>query len=376
MLKIHILHLMNDFSDSSISRIVLRLIDNIGTEDFCWHVGALSNQGGCKDDFFRLGVQIIDFSKGGSNNSYTSIREIRNYISANSVRIVHTHTPHTIFFAALALLGISNITHLSTKHLLNGPADRRWGCFFSLIDRLSLYFPDRLIPVSQRMYQQIIRQIGIETGRVTMIRNAIPCEQFYVPEQRILCRKELGLPLDAIVLGYVGRIQRVKRIDLLLDTFKQITELYSNTYLIVVGEGDIKSNLEAYAAVLGISHKIIWTGFRQDIPRILSAMDIYIQLSLNEGLSLSILEAMMAGKPVVATDVGGNSEIIKNEVNGLLITDVSTNNIVKATLRLINHPELRERMSLAGLKSVNNKFSLKSMVANYHSVYKNILSGY
>jgi glycosyltransferase involved in cell wall biosynthesis len=105
-------------------------------------------------------------------------------------------------------------------------------------------------------------------------------------------------------------------------------------------------------------------------------MDIYIQLSLNEGLSLSILEAMMAGKPVVATDVGGNSEIIKNEVNGLLITDVSTNNIVKATLRLINHPELRERMSLAGLKSVNNKFSLKSMVANYHSVYKNILSGY
>lgn len=374
MSKINVLHVINAFGDDSLSRIILRLINNIKMEEVCWHVGGLNHQGDTKDDFARSGAQVVDFSRNGINNFNKSMREFREYVISNKIRIVHTHTPRTIFSTSLALLGVSGITHLATKHLLTGPADRKWGSVIALMDRLSLYIPDRLIPVSHRMYQQIIRQPGIRKDQIIMIRNAIPHEQFNVPEQRIECRKELGLSSNLMVLGYIGRIQKVKRIDLLLEAFTQITRVYPSTRLVIVGDGEAKPQLESYAVEAGISNKIIWTGFRKDIPRILAAMDIYVQTSSNEGLSLSILEAMAAGKPVVATDVGGNSEIIKNEVSGLLIANDTIDEIVKAVSKLLDNSELKNRLSLDGLKLIQKDFSLDSMVDGYRNLYKSTIS--
>ena len=374
MSVINILHLVNDFSDSSISRIILRLISNIGLKDVCWHIGGLNGQGEINREFSRLEAQIVDFSGSGVNNANKGVREIREYILSNEIKIVHTHTPRTIFSAFLALQGSPNITHLATKHLLTSSADRKWGVLFALMDRLSLYFPDRLVPVSYKMYQQIITQPGVKKSRVTMIRNAVPNEQFYVPEERAACRAEFGLPSNSIILGYIGRIQRVKRIDLLLEAFSQISKVYPSTRLVIVGDGEAKPQLESYAVALGVSNKIIWTGFRRDIPRILAALDVYVQTSSNEGLSLSILEAMAAGKPIIATDVGGNSEIIRNEVTGLLLANGSVDEIVKAASNLLNHPKLMEHIALAGLKLVQNEFSLNSMVAGYRHLYDTVLS--
>jgi glycosyltransferase involved in cell wall biosynthesis len=241
------------------------------------------------------------------------------------------------------------------------------------MDRFSLYFPDRLIPVSQKMQQKILSQLGIKARRVTTIRNAIPCEQFYRPEQRDVVRSEMGISHKAVVLGYTGRIQRVKRIDLLLDAFACIHRIHPDTHLIIAGEGEDRHSLAAYAETLGIADRITWTGFRRDVPRILSAFDIYVQSSLNEGLSLSILEAMAAGIPVVATDVGGNSEVIAHEVNGLLVPAGTTDEFVKAVLCLIEQPELREQFSSAGLNLMREEFSLNRMVNGYRALYKSVL---
>lgn len=365
MHEINVLHLINSFQDSSISRIILRLIENFGIEGICWHVGGLSYFGETQNEFDRLNAKTIDFSK---NNN------LRKYIISNGIKIIHTHTPRTIFSASLALRGISNIVHISTKHLLTKPDDRKWGFLITLLDRLSLYFPDRLIPVSQVMYHQIVRQPGINSNRVTLIQNAIPCEQYFAPEQRLECRKELGIPLDSMVLGYIGRIQKVKRIDLLLTAINQIRNYHPNIHLIITGEGDARNRLQLYAEELGISNHIIWTGFRQDIPRILSALDLYIQTSTNEGLSLSLLEAMAAGKTIITTEVGGNSEIIKHDINGWLLKNDSINEIVNAAIFLIDHPEVRERLSATGFEYVKENFSLNSMVAGYRNLYKQIFT--
>lgn len=374
MSKINVLHLLNAFGDDSLSRIILRLINNIGIEDIRWHIGGLSNQGEIKNEFTRIGAQVVDFSGGGENNTNNSLRDVRQYVLSNKIRIIHTHTPRTIFSATLALSGVPNIMHLATKHLLTSPSDRKWGFLIALMDRISLYFPDRLMPVSQTMYQQIIKQPGVKKDHVVMVRNAIPFEQFYVPELRAACRQELGLPENSIVLGYTGRIQKVKRIDLLLQAFSQISGAYPQTRLVLVGDGEAKSQLESYAAASGIANKITWTGFRKDIPRILAAMDIYVQTSSNEGLSLSILEAMAAGKPIVATNVGGNSEIIKNEVSGLLIPNGTIDEIVKAISKLLDHPQLREHLSSEGLKLIQKDFSLDSMVGGYRKLYESVIS--
>ena len=135
--------------------------------------------------------------------------------------------------------------------------------------------------------------------------------------------------------------------------------MHSNIYLIIAGDGEERPQLEAYADQLGISNKITWTGFRQDIPRILAAIDIYIQTSLNEGLSLSILEAMAAGKPVIATEAGGNSEIINDRVNGLLITSGSVAEIVKAISDLMNHLRIKGTNILGWIENRKRKLFLR-----------------
>jgi len=370
MSEINVFHLVNTFADSSISRIILRLMGNMSMEGVGWHIGGLSGEGPMKDEFVRIGVHVADFSENGSKRIRQSLRQ---YMLSNAIKIIHTHTPRTIFAALSATTG-SNISHLSTKHLLTRSGDRKWGAVYALLDRSSLYIPDRLIPVSQKMYQQIINQPGIKSERVTMIRNAIPIEHFFVPEERDACRRELGLSPTTIVLGYMGRIQKVKRIDILLEAFALVSGIYSNTHLVVAGDGDAKQRLESYANGLGLSNRLTWTGFRKDIPRILAAMDIYIQTSLNEGLSLSILEAMAAGKPIIATDVGGNSEAITNGVTGLLLQNGSVDEIAKAIIFMIENPESRNRFSLEGLNLVRHSFSLDKMVDGYQNLYQEVIA--
>lgn len=373
MTRINALHLMNNFEDSSICRIVLRLVEKMDLKDICWHIAGINDDGSTRELFDKLGVQTVAFNKIGQGNKEKVISQLQQYIHENDIQVIHTHTPRTIFTASLGLIGNKRVKHLATKHLLNQPNDRKWGMIFSLMDRVSLYLPDRLVPVSSTMYDQIIAQPGIQTERVITIRNAIPNEQFYAPDLRLACRNELGIPADALVLGYTGRLKKVKRIDLLLDAFAQIKIVHPNTYLIIAGDGELRAQLETYADTLGISSNISWAGFRKDIPRILAAMDLYIQTSVNEGLSLSLLEAMAAGIPVIATDVGGNAEIIKTGTTGILVGEDVVNEVTKAVFLLVERPELCDQLRKSGLELIRNEFSMGSMVAGYQKLYLSII---
>ena len=374
MSRINALHLINSLGDSSISRIIMRLVSAPEMNEIQWHIGALSGRGLAREEFYRCGARVVDFSEEGRNGKPQTEKNLRDYVTANKIQIIHTHTPRTIFSAALALHPGHETIHLATKHLLNRPEDRKWGTLFTLLDRVSLYVPDWLIPVSQKMHDQIVGQFGIRANRVIRIHNAIPCEQFYVPDQRLACRSELGISADTILLGYIGRIQKVKRLDVLLDGFNQLSRVLHNLHLVLVGDGDERPQLQSYADSLGISDRVTWTGHRKDIPRVLAALDIYLQTSANEGFSLSILEAMAAGKPIIATDVGGNSEVMRHGINGLLIPAGSTQKLVEAIQYLIECPETRDQISRAGKEMVQNQFSIGSMVDGYRNLYRSVVS--
>jgi glycosyltransferase involved in cell wall biosynthesis len=364
--RLNVLHVMNSFVDLSISRIVLRLIDNLGSRTISWHVGAVSSLGDMQSAFEGFGCRVIDFTDTGAANPR---RSIRRYILEHNIDIVHTHTPRTIVDVSLALLGIDQVTHVATKHLLNAPGDRRWGVAYALLDRLTLYPPDVLVPVSSTMRDQIISQPFIDQGKVVLIRNAIPIENSRRPDDRAEARSELGLAADASVLGYAGRIDKVKRIDLLLKAFKQVYEERSQARLVIAGEGGLKAEMEALAAALGISHAVRWLGFQRNMPRLLAGIDVYVQSSVNEGLSLSILEAMAAEKAVVATSVGAAKEVIADGETGLLVPPGSATAIAAAVIELLCDPERRAAISRAARAHVESEFDLGRMVDKYGAVY-------
>jgi glycosyltransferase involved in cell wall biosynthesis len=371
MRQLTILHVMNGFVDSSISRIVLRLVENLGSRDTSFYVGAVARLGDMQDAFARLGCGVIDFAGNGAGSSRQSIRS---YVREVGIDIVHTHTPRTILEVSLALRGVPGVKHVATKHLLNAPGDRQWGLAYTVWDRLTLYLPDVVIPVSSMMRDQIMSQPLIDQSKVVLIRNAIPIENFRRPDERAAERDELGLPADARVLGYAGRIDRVKRIDLLLKAFREVLAQFPEARLVIAGEGSLKAEMEALADTLGVSHAVRWPGFYRNIPRLLAAIDIYVQSSVNEGLSLSILEAMAAEKAVVATSVGGAKEIIADGETGILIPPGSSAAIAAAVLRLLDDPGRRAAISRAGRARVESEFGLEKMVDEYGAVYRKVVS--
>ena len=373
MAPIPILHLMNGFGDASISWIVHRLIRQLGQEDYSWHVAGLCGRGTMQEQFRQLNVRLVDFSEPQDSQRFEPLR-IRRYLSNHQIRIIHSHTPRTLFQAAMATNRVPSIVHISTKHLLTKSQDRRFGMVIAVLDRLGLYLPDYLVAVSQTMHRQIVDQPGIKPCRVRAISNAIPIDQFYAPHKRQACREELGLSPADFAIGFCGRMEKVKCIDLLLVAFRQVLSEYPNARLVLVGEGAKLAEWQALAERLSLSEAIIWTGFRTDVPDLLAAMDIYVQPSVNEGLSLSILEAMAAGKAVVATSAGGTAEVINDDRTGVLLPDASPAIVSAAILELIEHPDKRRSMAETAREYVLDEYCIERMTSAYGRLYQEVLS--
>jgi glycosyltransferase involved in cell wall biosynthesis len=370
MTKIRILHLINNFADSSISRIVERIVRSLDTRQFEWHVGDLGGFGEMEAALKSLGVETVHFSEKQAEGPVT--QRIRDYVMSHEIQIVHTHTPRTILAASRA--GLKNVPQVATKHLLTTPKDRRWGVLYTALDYATLYLPDRIVPVSESMAAEIKSLPGMQTRSVIPVRNAIPCEEFYQPESRRTARQSLGFGSDQVVFGYTGRLDPVKRIDLLLHAFAEVLTSQPNVRLLVVGEGSQSKELEALAQTLGIASAVTWTGFRADVARLLAALDVYVQPSHNEGLSLSILEAMAAGKPVIATDVGGAREVLHHRETGMLIPPRASKALTSTMLELAQSPVLRLQLGEAAKEHVFDKFALEKMVSAYGRIYQSLIA--
>lgn len=373
MTQIPVLHLMNQVGDCSVARIIQRLVIHLGDESYSWHIGGLRGLVNMQEEFKHLNMQVVDFFDRGKG-LLGEAKGLRQYVQMHRVGIVHSHGLRTSLAATLALVGLSHTRHLKTNHSLYSPRDRRLGLLYAMLERLSLYGPDHVIAVSQTMRRKIVKLPGLSAERVTVIQNGIDCASYYVPGERGPCRSEFGLSPRYQVIGSTGRIEIVKGLDLLLNAFSQVVVQYPHTCILIAGEGEERPGLEKLAANLGISQAVIWTGFRQDVPRLLAAMDIYVQPSVNEGLSLSILEAMAACKAVIATDVGGTPEVLAHQVTGILVPPGSSPAIGAAIVDLLDHPEKRVTLAQAAQDHVVQEYGVQRMVEGYRRVYESLVA--
>lgn len=371
--RVPVLHLMHSVVETSITNIVADQIKYFGDRKYDWHVGGLH---GVSDDepFSQLGASVVDFS--ATNVRKTRLpRVVRDYVRENGIKIIHTHTPRTTVVAVLALGARRHTTKIvSTKHLHAVPQERpAWGWVFTLVDRCSTYMPDRVVAVSIDVGDKIMAMPGLRRERVTVIQNAVDIDRYCVPEHRDDCRREFGIAPESPVLGFAGRITQQKRLDLLLDALAKVLPRHPSTRLLIAGDGAEQERLQHHARQLGIGDHVIWAGHRRDIPRLLAAMDIYVQSSVNEGLSLSLLQAMAARKAVVATDVGGTREVV-NERTGILIAPGSSLRIAESIIRLLDAPETVATLVRSARKLVDEQFTVHRQMDQYSQLYESVLS--
>jgi glycosyltransferase involved in cell wall biosynthesis len=181
-------------------------------------------------------------------------------------------------------------------------------------------------------------------------------------------RALLGVPQHAFVTGTAGRLDPVKNLGLLLHAHAISRERVADAHLVIVGDGPERAALEQRAADLGITASVTFAGYRADVRSLMAAFDVYVNCSLYEGVSLTILEGMAAALPVVATAVGGNPEVVIDQETGYLVPP-HAGAVADAIVRLAHQPRLRRQLGHAGRWRVLRHFALARMVDQYAAIY-------
>jgi sugar transferase (PEP-CTERM/EpsH1 system associated) len=221
----------------------------------------------------------------------------------------------------------------------------------------------RYVPMSQDIARWLQEQVGVGARRVRQLYSGVDTGLFY-PRSAVR---------DPLSLGTVGRLDPVKNHAALLTAFAGLGQRFPRLRLTIVGDGPLKATLRTQAASLGLTDRITFTGARGDTPELLRGFDMFVMPSLNEGISNTILEAMATGLPVVAGRVGGNPELVVDDVTGRLYDPADPNALEGALLPYLTDPALREAHGRAARDRVVQNFSLEAMVQRYLDLYDELI---
>jgi sugar transferase (PEP-CTERM/EpsH1 system associated) len=221
--------------------------------------------------------------------------------------------------------------------------------------------------VSRDLARWLVEDVGVPARKVRHIPNGVDAECF-APRQADAARQVLGVPPGAAVIGTVGRLDPVKdHVGLIRAFAAAVTG--RNAVLLIVGEGPCRGRIEDTVRELGVDDRVRVLGERDDVPAVLNALDLFVLASLGEGMSNAVLEAMATGLPILATRVGGNSELVVDDVTGILVPRGSHEALVEAMRRYLDHPELMRAHGRAGRVRVEAEFTLATTCGAYREMY-------
>ena len=232
-------------------------------------------------------------------------------------------------------------------------------------------FVDRYIAVSQASRDRLVQYLGVPQSRIVVVPNAVELDRFETPAApgRSAVRAQWGIPADAPVLGVLARLSPQKGLTYLVSAMPAILAEHPDTYVLVVGEGYLRPDLEAQARSLGVEERVLLVGYRQNVVDYLRASDLFVLPSLFEGMPLSILEAMGAGLPVIATAVDGTPEVVVHGETGLLVPPERPADLAEAVNRLLSDRALAARMGQAGRARADG-FSERALLDRVGAVYR------
>jgi glycosyltransferase involved in cell wall biosynthesis len=232
-------------------------------------------------------------------------------------------------------------------------------------------FVDRYIAVSQASKNRLVEYLGMPPDRLVAVSNAVELQRFATPVEpgRSAVREQWGIPPDAPVLGVLARLAPQKGLTYLVSALPAILAQYPDTYVLVVGEGYLRPDLEAQAQELGVESRLLLVGYHANVVDYLRASDMFVLPSLFEGMPLSILEAMGAGLPVIATAVDGTPEVVIDGETGLLVPPADPEALAQAVNRLLDDRQLAARMGQAG-RARADSFSESALLDRVGEVYR------
>jgi glycosyltransferase involved in cell wall biosynthesis len=328
-------------------------------------------------------VFSIDERAGGLPVDYVEVKErnstdpriwpaLRQLVRDRSIDIVHSHEYKTDLLAWL-LGRHESVIPLATVHGWTGNSLRER--FYYRADKWLLARFPRVIAVSEEIRQMTIRA-GARPERVTTVLNGIDHVKFHRDRTtEAAARAALDLPADAIVLGAVGRLERQKRFDLLIEAFAQIAATRPALRLIIAGDGSLRGALQAQIDRLGLGQACRLLGLENDIARFHHALDLLVQSSEYEGTPNVVLEAMAFETPLVATSAGGTAELAEDGVHGLIVPHGDVSVLVAAIVRALDDRGAAVARATSARRRIEGDLSFTHRMARVEGIYRELVAG-
>ena len=331
------------------------------------------------------GVEVVRIDELGREISplrdlMATIRLAR-LIRKERPQILHTHTAKagTVGRVAALLAGSRRppiVVHTFHGHVLRGYFGPLRSQFFRLLERWLAARTTALIAVSPQVRDDLVALGVAHQDRFVVIRLGIELDERIAPEQngRDESRRYLGIPGDRFAVGWIGRMTAVKRTDDVLVAFKRLRESGVDAVLCMVGDGPDRPGLEQRAHDLGIARDTLFLGYQEDVAQFYAAFDALVLPSSNEGTPVSVIEALAAERPVVATRVGGVPDVVRDGEDGFLVEAGATGDLADRLGRLARDPALRAQMGKRGRERVLPRYAVERLVADVDDLYRSLLA--
>ncbi|WP_372997833.1 glycosyltransferase family 4 protein [Marinobacter sp.] len=365
---IHILHLIDTTGPGGAETVFTTLLRSLDSDRY-QHTVVLRGEGWVADTVREIGIEplIID-SKGSFNLGY--IATLLGLIRKNGITLIHAHLLGSNIYGALAAI-VSRVPMIATFH---GGADvASKERFLATKFRLINIGAKAIVCVSRRLQEELGARSPLATKKLRLIYNGVDPEKFQ-PRSGDALKKELGLAADTKIVISIGNIRPAKGYPYLVDAVADVVAQDPGVHFVIVGHQrkDLFSQLEAQIEQVGVGGNIHFLGFRSDVQDLLCQADVFLLPSTSEGFSISTVEAMMAGIPVVSTRSGGPEEILDHDKTGILIPVADRVAISHAVLRVVRG-EIPENMNVQARDRAKQSFSVRAMLDHYEALYQELV---
>jgi glycosyltransferase involved in cell wall biosynthesis len=365
---LHVVHVTLSLDYGGLERVVLHLVKQAEGLEQTTSILCLERRGALVERAEALGVRVYCIEKQPGLR-FDTIKAVRGVLDQLKPDVVHTHQIGALFYSGPAArqAKVPVVVHTEHGKTIKGMKQKLLGWW-------AARYAERFYCVSADI-EATLAGFMVPQNKMEVLANGIDTAQLAEPVDTVSLRRTWNIAPDAVVLGTIGRLAPVKRQDLMLQVFARVCQKVPGAVLILVGDGDERSKLEALAAQLGVIDQVRFTGFQAEPGKFLHIMSAFLLTSESEGMPLSLLEAWAVGVPVATFRVGGLPELIHHGETGYLADFGRVDPLADHVVHLIEQPKEAKAIADRCREVARRRFDVETMARAYDSRYRKLLTG-
>jgi glycosyltransferase involved in cell wall biosynthesis len=368
----HVVFSIDTMSVGGTEMNAVRTAERLDRSRFRVTVVTLRGEGPLAERYERAGIPVVRFPIHSLYQPATIRQAMRlaGYLRRERVSIVHCHDQYSNVFSTLSarLAGVPVI--IASKRWLH------WSPVYRIANGIGFRAATRVLANSQLVAHSLRADDRLDASRIVVVPNFVDDAAFTPPPESLLAawRRELDLPRDAVIVGIIASLQSIKDHATLLRSIARLAPRWPHLHLVIVGEGTLRAELTSLAAELGVGNIVRFAGLRPQHPSFHYLFDISALSSVSEGFPNSVVEAMAAGRPVVATRVGGVPDAVRDGETGLLVPASDPSALATAIEALLADRARATAMGLAGAYRARAEYAAPVVIGALETIYETLLS--